>query len=315
MKQFIRDYLTFNKRERNGLLVLLIIITLLIIYLNISDKFITREKVDFTKFEKEIEIFNASVQQIKDSVKHEKENKYKFHKEEAEQPVIAENIENVQPEYFVFNPNNLPENNWQRLGLTDKQIKTIKNYEAKGGKFRDKEDLKKMYSIPEKQYLALEPYIQIPSQKKIFPNSDSTKFKNKNLNPIVLVELNTADFIQLTKIKGVGPFYAKEIIKYRNLLGGFSAKEQLLEMWKFDSIKFGGIEKYLIVDPTEIKKININTCTAAELKHPYINWNTANAILSYRTKHGKYTALQDIKKTDLVDDKTYRKIVPYLILK
>jgi DNA uptake protein ComE-like DNA-binding protein len=312
MKQFIRDYLTFNKRERNGLFVLLAIITLLIVYLNISDKFIKQEKVDFTKFEKEIEIFNKSAQQINDSIKQANENKYIYKKDEHEQALIAVK---KQPEYFDFNPNNLPENNWQLLGLTEKQIHTIKNYESKGGKFRSKEDLKKMYCIPEKEYLSLEPYIQIPNEKKVLPKYEAIKPENKGTNSEnLIVEINTADSALLTRIKGIGPFYAKTIIKYRKLLGGFAAKEQLMEMWKFDSVKFSGIENYIIVDPTEIKKININICTAAQLKHPYISWNIANAIYNYRIKHGQYIKLEDIKKTDLVDDKTYRKIVPYLTL-
>jgi len=64
MKQFIRDYLTFNKRERNGLFVLLSIIAVLIIYLNVSEQFITAPKVDFTKFESEIKQFNSSVNRL-----------------------------------------------------------------------------------------------------------------------------------------------------------------------------------------------------------------------------------------------------------
>ncbi len=318
MKQFIRDYLTFNKRERNGLFVLLTIITLLIVYLSVSYKFNKPEKVDFSKFEKEIEQFNESAQLINDSIKQTNGNKYKYQKAEQEQLIIAENtesVENTQPEYFNFNPNNLANNEWQRLGLTDKQIQTIKNYEAKGGNFRRKEDVKKMYCIPEKQYLSLEPYIQIPIEKKVFPNCEAMKSETKNpTSANIIVELNTADSAQLTKIKGIGPFYAKTIIKYRNSLGGFVAKAQLLEMWKFDFDKFEEIEKFIRVDATKIKKININTCTAEELKHPYLNWNIANAIFSYRNKHGKYKNLEEIKKTDLVDDETYRKIAPYLIL-
>jgi len=212
----------------------------------------------------------------------------------------------------------LSDSDWQRLGFSEKQIKTIKNYESKGGKFRSKEDVKKMYCIPEKQYLSLEPYISIPetaSHYRDFAAEKKLKAETPKPKPeTIIVELNSADSAQLTKVKGIGPFYAKSIVKYRNLLGGFTAKEQLMEMWKFDSTKFAGIENYIIIDPTAVKKININTCTAAELKHPYISWNMANAIVNYRSKHGKYKSIEDIKKTDLVDDKTYRKIVPYLTL-
>lgn len=316
MKQFIRDYLTFNKRERNGLFVLLAIITLLIIYLNISDKFIEPEKVDFSKFEKEIEQLNASEQFIDDSVKLFDKNR--FGKVEQEQPVInesTESVENTQPDYFNFNPNNLAVNDWQRLGLTDKQIQTIKNYESKGGKFHHKEDVKKMYCISEKQYLSLEPYIQIPVEKKVFTDFDVAKSEFKNPKPeITIVELNSADSAQLTRVKGIGAYYAKTIINYRNSLGGFVAKVQLMEIWKFDFDKFEEVENFITVDVSKIKKININTFNSSELKHPYINWNMANAIINYRDKHGKYKAVEEIKKTDLVDDETYRKIAPYLVL-
>lgn len=315
MKQFIRDYLTFNKRERNGLFVLLTIITFLIIYLNISDKFIKPEKIDFSKFEKEIEIFNASVKLTNDSLKNKNKNKHTYQVAESKKPEIPDSTINTPLEYFNFNPNNLTDNDWQRLGLTGKQVQTIKNYEIKGGKFRHKEDVKKMYCIPEKQYLSLEPYIQIPTEKRIPPDYEIARSAIKNSKfAITIVELNSADSAQLTKIKGIGSFYAKTIINYRNLLGGFVARAQLMEMWKFDFDKFEEVEKYIIVDASKIKKININTFTAVELKHPYINWNTANAIFNYRSNHGKYKTLEEIKKTDLVDDETYRKIVPYLIL-
>lgn len=316
MKQFIRDYLTFNKRERNGLFVLLSIIILLIIYLNVSDKFVTPEKVDFAKFEKEIELFNTSVQHINDSIKTESKNKYPYSQSISSEPGTSEKELNIQPEYFVFNPNKLADNDWQRLGLAEKQIQTIKNYEAKGGKFRSKEDVRKMYCISEKQYLSLEPYIQIPVENKNFESAKRQKEEHVKKATFIktIVELNSADSAQLTKIKGIGSFYAKTIIKYRNELGGFVAKVQLMEMWKFDFDKFEEIEKYIILDASQIKQININTCTAADLKHPYLSWNAANGIFNYRSKHGRYKTLEEIKNTDLVDDETFRKIAPYLIL-
>lgn len=304
MKQFIRDYLTFNKRERNGILVLLSIITLLLIYLNISDKFIQSEKVDFTKFEKQIAAFNAAPQII-DSTKNNS-----FSSE------TTATVTNTTPEYFAFDPNNLPEEDWERLGFNTKQIQTIKNYEAKGGQFRTKEDVKKMYCITPAQYLKLEQYIQIPekpAQKNNYKQFDKTLPAANPRLPTV-VELNSADSAYLTKVKGIGGFYAKSIVKYREQLGGFAFKEQLMEIWKFDQEKFDAVKNYIIVDDSEIRKININTCTAEQLKHPYLSWNAANGIVNYRKQHGKYRNLAEIKNTDLVDEETYRKIVSYLTL-
>ncbi len=306
MKQFIRDYLTFNRRERNGLFILITIIFLMIVYLNTSHFFLKPEVVDFTKFEKEIEQFNASMRAVNDTLKNEK----KYRKEGFNQNGIAHKAENSNIERFDFNPNGLPDNDWKRLGLTDNQIRSINNYKAKGGKFRNKEDVKKMYCLPAKQYLLLEPYIQIPSEKKEFSNFETLKPNSKK----ILVELNSADSAQLISLNGIGAFYAKAIIKYRTMLGGFVDGEQLMEIWKFDSVKFEGIKKMIIVDKVKIKKININTCTSKELKHPYLTWNAVNVICNYRNKHGNYKTIDEIKKTDLVDEITYRKIAPYLIV-
>ncbi len=308
MKQFFRDYFTFNRRERNGVFVLISIIAVLIFYLNFSSHFISTKPIDFSAFDNDIKKFNATLVASSDSVVKATEE-FDFPRITKEKKTIT------KVERFNFNPNDLPEKDWKRLGLSDKQIRSIIKFESKGGKFRMKSDVKKMYSIPIEQYLSLEPFIQIPSEEK--PNS---AFVSSKLGVIAqkaraaIVELNAADSAQLTTIKGIGPFYAKNIIKYRNSIGGFVAKEQLLEIWKFDQEKLSTIESLITVDPSKIKKININLCEAMDLKNAYINWTVANAIVNYRKNHGKFKALEEIKKTDLVDDQTYRKIVPYLII-
>ncbi len=307
MKQFFRDYFTFNKRERNGVFILISIITILVLYLNISSNFIHSEPVDFTKFEQDVKVFKAELQASADSAKPVYE-KHLF-PSAAEKPILA------KAERFDFDPNDLPDKDWKRLGLSVKQIHSIKNYEAKGGKFRTKQDVKKMYAIPAEQYVSLEPFIHIASEEKpaaVFVSEKSVVSAKKPT--IAILELNAADSAQLTTLKGIGPFFAKTIIKYRNSIGGFVAKEQLLEVWKFDQEKLDEIEKFIIVDASKIKKVDINTCEAAELKSAYIKWNVANAIVNYRKSHGRYATLEDIKKTDLVDDETYRKIVPYLVI-
>lgn len=332
MNQFIRNYLTFNKRERNGIAILLLIILLLLLYLNISDKFTKYTTTDFTKFETQITSFDSTLLAANTSITNTDST-----------PIYSTTT--ITPEYFAFNPNNLSIQNWQRLGFTDKQIQTIKNYESKGGQFRTKEDVKKMYCITQDQYQQIEPYIQIPlkeynnkyqastiqypkyniKHKPELVEGSNSKSESPNLRTptsepygersrTIIVELNSADSAYLTKIKGIGAFYAKLIIEYRQQLGGFAFKEQLMEIWKFDKEKFDAVKHQIIVDESEVKKLNINTFTAAQLKHPYISWNMANAIENYRKHHGKYKTLEDIKNTDLVDDETFRKLVYYLTL-
>ena len=62
-----------------------------------------------------------------------------------------------------------------------------------------------------------------------------------------------------------------------------------------------------------IVKVNINTCETADLKkHPYISWNIANSIVQIRKSREPYKTIEEIKKSDLVNDEIYRKIAPYL---
>jgi competence protein ComEA len=316
MKQFLRDYFTFNKKERNGVFVLIAIIILLIIYLNVSQNFYKNDPVDFSKFEKEIAAFeNPSNTHYPKS----------FEKKEEQTP------HQQTMTCFNFNPNNLSEESWLKLGLSQKQIKTIKNYEAKGGRFRKKEDLKKIYGIRPELYAKLENYItfstiadssklvnekQLAVDNRQLANEKEKLAVGNNLvgNKNQLIELNSADSAQLTTINGIGPFYAKTIIKYRNSVGGFHSKEQLMEVWKFDQEKYNAVEKSIVVDATKIRKININTCEAKHLQGQYLKWQAANAIVNYRAKHGNYKTVDEIKKTDLVDEETFRKIEPYLIV-
>lgn len=295
MKQIIREYFTFNKREKNGIAVLVCILLLLVLCIHYSDKFVSHPTVDFSKFEKQIQALNAS---------EEKEATYRDGSEKNAPSIQLK----AEIAYFNFDPNNLPEQTWKKFGLSDKQIRAIKNYEAKGGTFHSKADVKKMYSISPSLYAALEPYIQIP-EKQI---SESDQKTYKHPSKINTVEINSADSVQLSAIKGIGPFFAKTIIRYRNLLGGFYRKEQLMEVWKLDEEKYKAIEKYITVDSSMIIKININTCTSKELKHPYLNWKIVNGIITYREKHGDFYTINDIKKTDLIDSELFSKMAPYL---
>ena len=315
MKNIFRDFFTFNKRERNGVFILLSIIGGLILYLNISSRFVSREVVNFTAFDKDVKKFQETIEEQKKAATYPRQSSFDALSETAV-PTISER--------FYFNPNDLPEHDWKRLGLSEKQIKSIKKYESKGGKFKTKADVKKMYCIKQEQYESLEPYIQIGSPVEstrvgekttsVFQDGKVENAVKPELERMHLVDLNTADSAMLTRIKGIGPFYAKNIIKYRNAIGGFVKEEQLLEIWKFDQEKLNAIEKHIVVDATKIKKINLNSCEPADLKSPYISWTIANAIVNYRKNHGKYKTVDEIKKTDLVDEETYRKIVPYLVL-
>ncbi len=312
MKQFLRDYFTFNRRERNGVFILLSIIILLLLYLSFSDFFFPKEKIDFSKFEKEIADFETEQKRVNDSLSQQKNY---FASSNAPDPDSYRDAER-----FSFNPNNLPDEEWKRLGLSEKQIRTIKNYESKGGKFRSKEDVKKMYSITPELYALLEKYILIPENNKTIypankhqPSPDS--YRDINHQPL-LVELNSADTTELKTLKGIGSSFAKRIVKFRDMLGGFVKKEQLLEVYGFDKEKYDLVSPQVKIDLSKVKRININSASVDNLrKHPYMDKKAAVKIFWHRVNHGDYADVEDILKTNLVDEQLYSKLAPYLTVK
>ena len=160
--------------------------------------------------------------------------------------------------------------------------------------------------------MAFEPYIKIEGGSKDDIESESFE---KNRSDEVVIELNTAGTELLKKLKGIGDSYSNRIVKYRNLLGGFVKKEQLMEVYGMDTALYNQINDKVTVDASKIRKININKCSVELLKkHPYIKWNVASAIINYREQHGNFSVIADIKKTDLIDEDLFGKVAPYLVL-
>jgi len=264
----------------------------------------TDKKYDFAKFKEEIAYFESA-----SLLSEGKQHKY----QQSEMKQTTKYIE-----LFPFDPNHLSKDKWRKLGLNDGQINSIYKYESKGGHFKTKEDVKKMYVIDDSIYQRLKPYIHIKREAIKEGTRDrnelmvnKTKIKYSELH----IEINRADTSELMKLKGIGSSYSKRIISYRNMLGGYATTTQLKEVYGFTGELYDKIKPYIKVDTSLIKKININNCTVSELKsHPYIKYNVANSIVAYRNKHGKYQSVEGIKSSDLVDDRLYYKIAPYLKL-
>jgi len=299
----LKNYFNFNKGERNGIIVVIAIIIAVLAYPFLVKVSFKDNSGEFLQFAKEIKQFEASLKNAADSA--DMARRLDFQQMDRS---VAEN--KITP--FIFNPNMLPSEQWSKMGLKDWQIKVIKKYEAKGGKFYKKEDFKRMFCISPSEYEILEPYISIPEQKNEYSDR---KPEIKEIKKKVLVDLNTADSVTLLTLYGIGPSFARRILKYRNLLGGFYSKNQLLEVYGFDQEKFDKIEAKCEVSPGGIKKININTIRTEELKkHPYLDYYTAKAIVDQRVILGRYTSIQQIKSIPLIHEDLFNKIQHYFVL-
>lgn len=291
----LKDYLRLSKIEKKGFSILVVLILLVIaakeslIYFNPLPDAIVLEADSL------IEAFK----QVK------KERNFSTISKETKGSYKTDSL-------FPFNPNELSIAQWQTLGLTENQAKTILKYQAKGGNFRIKSDLAKMFSISAEMYESLAPYILLPeSLSKETKPIEQNKAKKEFPKPIV--SINQADSAAFTKLYGIGPYFAKKIIAYRNQLGGFHSIKQLNEIWGIEDSLIAELWEQLRIGPMNLKQLNINKLSAKELKeHPYINWNLANSIEQMRKQHGPYQSIEEIKRSVLVNDSIYSKLEPYL---
>ena len=172
---------------------------------------------------------------------------------------VRRNVPYPAPESFLFDPNTATVEDFCRLGFTIKQAEAIDAYRKKGGRFRRKSDFAKSYVVSDSIYRRLEQYIDIP-----------------------LVDLNTADSTALDDLPGIGGWYASKIIEYRNSLGGYSAKEQLMEIYRFDQQKYDALADLVTVSEPYVYPLWTLPADSLQ-KHPYIrNYEIARAIVMFR---------------------------------
>ncbi len=129
-----------------------------------------------------------------------------------------------------------------------------------------------------------------------------------------IIEINTADTAQLMLLKGVGGYFAKRIIKYRDRLGGFFNVSQIKEIYNFPVELADQIAPQLSFNQSFIKKININSVVDSILdNHPYISRIEAKTLVAYRNKHGPFGNCDDLLKSITIQKEVSDRLCPYLM--
>ena len=223
---------------------------------------------------------------------------------------------NLNATLFYFDPNTVDQTGWAKLGVSSKNIKTILNYTGKGGRFRQPEDLYKIWGMQEDMVRRLLPYVHIASAEK--PVSKPLPYEHNYVaekRTITAVDINTADSAAWDALPGIGGRLSMRIISFREKLGGFYRIEQVAETFALPDSTFQLIRDRLLLNSKTLRKININTAPLEELKaHPYIRYALANAIVQYRKQHGNFTAVAGIKNIVLVTEDLFNKLAPYLVV-
>lgn len=278
--------MSISKRNRRGVAWLIILCFLIAITPRILTATYAIEKptISFSEAKK----IHLEIKQRKEKTKKSKKNSW---------------VNRFRKPNSKFNPKEYKVDDWMKLGLSQKQSEVVLKFASRG--ISNESELKKIFVIPDELFFLIKDSV-------IFSVEGTNKADISNSKKeIAIVDLNTCNKEELLALPGIGEYFANRIISYRETLGGFNSKNQLLEVWNFDNEKLNKISPYLIVSD-EIKKININSATLDQLKkHPYITYNVANSIVKMRNQN-KFNELSEIKRSKLIDEELYRKIEPYL---
>jgi competence protein ComEA len=309
MKNGWKEYLTFTKKERTGiitLLVLIAVVTVLPLFFTSTPPL--PDKAEWEKLQAQLALSGSNQA---DSFQQATRKQRRKHASVMDEPASLSGTN-----LFEFDPNNLQAAGWKRLGLSDRIVHTIRNYLAKGGHFRKPEDLGRIYGIKKTDVARLLPYVKIESPAAHADQKGQAVKPGYPPKPVIaMVDINVADTTAWIALPGIGSKLAQRICHFRERLGGFYSIEQVAETYGLPDSTFQLIQPYLQFSAGAVKKLNINTVDVNELKqHPYIRWQVANAIVQYRQQHGLFQSTADLQKIMLITPEIFQKIAPYVIV-
>lgn len=302
IKRWVKDFFGLSHSQANGFIILIPLLALILFSEPIWKWYAGRKRYDFSadqaKLDSLITIWG------KDSAESRHHEANKTH-------VV---------ERFYFNPNQNTEEQWLRLGFSKTLSKRLIRYRDKGGTFKVKSDLLKIYGMDSSLYQNLYAFIDLPVKIESGKRNGSQatrKYDTQRASSVRSLErfdLNAADTSQLKKVNGIGVKLSLRIIKYREALGGFVRMEQLSEIYGLDTAVASRLSRSsFIMTDFRPSQLNLNTVEESKLAaHPYLKKEAARSIVAYRFQHGRFQTMGDLRKIHVIDEQTFQKITPYL---
>ncbi len=288
---FLKSHFWYNKRQRNGILFLIIIIlTLQIIYVFVD--FTSEEGLELDK--SETEFYQKQIDSLK---------------------AIQE--ENSKQRIYPFNPNYLTDFKGYQLGMSVQEIDKLLAFRESGKFVNSDIEFQKVTGINDSLLAIISPYFKFPEWVTSNKNKNLTKKSGLENNPgkkVRTSDLNLVNAVDLQSINGIGEKLAKRIIAYRILLQGFTFDEQLYEVYYLDEdIANKVLEKFKVMEKPNISKINLNEATFKEILHlPYIDYDLTIKICNFRNEINQYSDVEELKKIDSFPLEKFDRIALYL---
>lgn len=302
----IQQYLYFNRFERKGLLLLSsLLVALMIFRLFLVDIVFRPPQPDYHTLEQ----FLPQLRQIDSTANQE----------------VAPSVEN---KLFAFDPNTCSKEVLLQLGFPERTANTLLNFRSKGGFFRKKEDLKRVYGLSPALYQRIENYIALPEiqASKEYPEIPTVLASTAvEAAPIKTpVDPNEANLEALEQI-GLPSRTARILIKFREKGARFYASEDLLQVYGMTEELLLQLEPWLqfaekppqakrpAVEKKNILPIDINKASTEEWQSlPGIGPAYAKRIVTFREKLGGFYGIEQISETWGLPDSTFQAIQSWL---
>ena len=281
---FLKSHFTYNKRQRNGIFFLLVIIIALQSVFFFVD-FSSSKTSDLSS--EKIILFQREMDSLK---------KVEFKK----------NTLKIYP----FNPNFISDYKGYQLGMSIEEIDKLHTFRNKGTYVNSVKHFQQITEVNDSLLSVISPYFKFPkweTSKKYF----SIKSSNK---PINKQDINKVYETDLRVVNGIGEKLARRIIQYRTKLQGFSYNSQLYEVWSLDKeVVDRVLQHFDVMESPIIKKININEATFKEvLAIAYIDYELTKKIFNYRDEVAEIQKLEELKKIDGFPLEKFDRIALYL---
>lgn len=289
----LKSHFTFNKQQRSGiLLLLLMIISLLCVYWF----------VDFSE-EDTFDISSPEVVMIQ---------------KEMDSLRLIE-IEKRKPKVYPFNPNYITDYKGYTLGMSNEEIDRLLKFREEGKWINSTADFQKVTGVSDSLLAALSPNFKFPDwvnnpkpRNPLETKRTDRGFTEKSFSQ--KTDLNTATEEQLQEVSGIGVALSKRIVSYREKVGGFSDDFQLQEVYGLnEEVVKRTLNLFTVKTPIEIVKININTASASDISTiPGMSFEMAKSIWEYRVLRGKLESFDELLKIEGMTERKLQLIQLYL---
>ena len=284
-----KSHFWYNKRQRNGIFFLLLIIGILQISFFFLD-FSSNKPAQFSQNEID-----------------------EFKKEQDSLLNVA--IKESKPKIFPFNPNYINDFKGYQLGMNVDEIDRLISYRKSGKFINSIKEFKVVTDVSDSLLNSISPFFKFPDWVTNKNNTTNDSFKQPKKEVIEVKDLNLVTSSDLIKIKGIGEKTAERILSYRDKLQGFTFSDQLYEVYYLDKeIADKALEYFKVLSKPTIKKININIASFKEvLSIVYIDYELTKKIFNYRDEVAEIQSLEELKKIDGFPIEKFNRITLYLV--